>query len=92
MKAGSAIILNASIATSRGNPAGSIYGASRRQCVRWHAPSAPNSSAGHLRQRHQSRPDRDADLRPLRNERRAQAELKAAWAARKPMKRFGSVD
>ena len=65
MQKGGAIVLNASVAAAKGNPLGSVYGASKAAVRSFgRTIAAELVSARHPRQRRQPRADRDADLRP----------------------------
>jgi NAD(P)-dependent dehydrogenase (short-subunit alcohol dehydrogenase family) len=93
MGPGGSIVLNASVAAGRGNPAGSLYGASKaavRSLARTFGAElvgrgirvnvvSPGPIETPLFARSGMSPE-------------AAANLKRAWAERNPMKRFGSVD
>ena len=93
MQQGGSIVLNASVAASRGNPAGSLYGASKaavRSLARTFGAELVGRgirvnvvSPGPIETPLYARTGLTAD---------AAAALKGAWAERNPMKRFGSVD
>ena len=92
MQKGGAIVLNASVAAGKGNPVGSVYGASKA-AVR----SLGRTIAAELVERGIrvncvspgpiETPIFDRTMTPEQV-----AELKVAWAARNPMKRFGTTD
>ena len=92
MQRGGAIVLNASVAAGKGNPVGSVYGASKA-AVR----SLGRTIAAELVERGIrvncvspgpiETPIFDRTMTPEQV-----AELKVAWAARNPMKRFGTTD
>ena len=93
MQQGGSIVLNASVAASRGNPAGSLYGASKaavRSLARTFGAELVGRgirvnvvSPGPIETPLYARTGLTAD---------AAAALKGTWAERNPMKRFGSVD
>ena len=93
MRQGGSIVLNASVAASRGNPAGSLYGASKaavRSLARTFGAELVGRgirvnvvSPGPIETPLYARTGLTAD---------AAAALKGTWAERNPMKRFGSVD
>lgn len=92
MSAGGAIVLNASVAAGKGNPLGSVYGASKA-AVR----SLGRTMAAELVERGIrvnvvspgpiETPIFDRVMTPQQV-----ADLKVAWAAKNPMKRFGTTD
>jgi NAD(P)-dependent dehydrogenase (short-subunit alcohol dehydrogenase family) len=92
MQSGGAIVLNASVAAAKGNPAGSVYGASKA-AVR----SLGRTIAAELVERGIrvnvispgpiETPIFDRTMTPQQV-----ADLKVAWAAKNPMKRFGTTD
>jgi len=92
MRAGGAIVLNASVAAGKGNPVGSIYGATKA-AVR----SLGRTIAAELVERGIrvnvvspgpiETPIFDRTMTPQQV-----ADLKVAWAAKNPMKRFGTTD
>ncbi len=92
MDKGGAIVLNASVAAGKGNPLGSVYGASKA-AVR----SLGRTMAAELVERGIrlnvvspgpiETPIFDRAMTPQQV-----AELKVAWAAKNPMKRFGTTD
>jgi NAD(P)-dependent dehydrogenase (short-subunit alcohol dehydrogenase family) len=92
MQKGGAIVLNASVAAGKGNPLGSVYGASKA-AVR----SLGRTIAAELVERGIrvnvvspgpiETPIFDRNMTPQQV-----ADLKVAWAARNPMKRFGTTD
>ena len=92
MATGGAIVLNASVAAGKGNPLGSVYGATKA-AVR----SLGRTIAAELVERDIrvnvvspgpiETPIFDRVMTPQQV-----ADLKVAWAARNPMKRFGTTD
>ena len=92
MGAGGAIVLNASVAAGKGNPLGSVYGASKA-AVR----SMGRTIAAELVERGirvnvvSPGPIETPIFGRTLNEQQV-ADLKVAWAAKNPMKRFGSVE
>ena len=92
MATGGAIVLNASVAAGKGNPLGSVYGATKA-AVR----SLGRTIAAELVERGIrvnvvspgpiETPIFDRAMTPQQV-----ADLKVAWAARNPMKRFGTTD
>ncbi|MEO7056139.1 MAG: glucose 1-dehydrogenase [Caldimonas sp.] len=93
MATGGAVVLNASVAAAKGNPAGSLYGASKA-AVR----SLGRTFAAELVERGirvnvvSPGPIETPIFGRGGMSAQDQAELKTAWAARNPMKRFGSAD
>jgi NAD(P)-dependent dehydrogenase (short-subunit alcohol dehydrogenase family) len=93
MGSGGVVVLNASVAAAKGNPAGSLYGASKA-AVR----SLGRTFAAELVERGirvnvvSPGPIETSIFGRGGMSDQAQAELKTAWAARNPMKRFGSAD
>ena len=92
MSSGGAIVLNASVAAGKGNPLGSVYGATKA-AVR----SLGRTMAAELVERGIrvnvvspgpiETPIFDRAMTPQQV-----ADLKVAWAAKNPMKRFGTTD
>ena len=92
MRAGGAIVLNASVAAGKGNPVGSIYGASKAAVRSFGRTIAAELVERGIRVNVVSpgpieTPIFDRMMSPAQV-----AELKVAWAARNPMKRFGTTD
>ena len=92
MRAGGAIVLNASVAAGKGNPVGSIYGASKAAVRSFGRTIAAELVERGIRVNVVSpgpieTPIFDRMMSPAQV-----AELKLAWAARNPMKRFGTTD
>ncbi len=92
MRAGGAIVLNASVAAGKGNPAGSVYGASKAAVRSFGRTVAAELVERGIRVNVVSpgpieTPIFDRTMTPQQV-----ADLKVAWAARNPMKRFGTTD
>jgi len=93
MGEGGAIVLNASVAAGKGNPAGSVYGASKA-AVR----SMGRTFAAELVERGirvnvvSPGPIETPFFERVGMSDAQRAELKTAWAAKNPMKRFGTPD
>jgi NAD(P)-dependent dehydrogenase (short-subunit alcohol dehydrogenase family) len=92
MQAGGAIVLNASVAAGKGNPAGSVYGASKAAVRSFGRTIAAELVDRGIRVNVVSpgpieTPIFDRTMTPQQV-----ADLKVAWAAKNPMKRFGTTD
>jgi len=91
MRAGGAIVLNASVAAGKGNPLGSVYGASKAAVRSFGRTIAAELVERGIRVNVVSpgpieTPIFDRTMTPQQV-----ADLKVAWAARNPMKRFGTT-
>jgi NAD(P)-dependent dehydrogenase (short-subunit alcohol dehydrogenase family) len=91
MRAGGAIVLNASVAAGKGNPIGSVYGASKAAVRSFGRTIAAELVERGIRVNVVSpgpieTPIFDRTMTPQQV-----ADLKLAWAARNPMKRFGTT-
>ena len=91
MRAGGAIVLNASVAAGKGNPSGSVYGASKAAARSFGRTIAAELVERGIRVNCVSpgpieTPIFDRTMTPQQV-----ADLKVAWAARNPMKRFGTA-
>jgi len=92
MQKGGAIVLNASVAAGKGNPLGSVYGASKAAVRSFGRTIAAELVERGIRVNVVSpgpieTPIFDRNMTPQQV-----ADLKVAWAARNPMKRFGTTD
>ncbi len=92
MQKGGAIVLNASVAAGKGNPLGSVYGASKAAVRSFGRTIAAELVERGIRVNVVSpgpieTPIFDRTMTPQQV-----ADLKVAWAARNPMKRFGTTD
>ena len=92
MKRGGAIVLNASVAAAKGNPLGSVYGASKAAVRSFGRTIGAELVERGIRVNVVSpgpieTPIFDRTMTPQQV-----ADLKVAWAARNPMKRFGTTD
>ena len=94
MGTGGAIVLNASVAAAKGNPAGSVYGASKAAVRSFGRTMAAELVTRGIRVNVVSPGPIETPLfgRVEGLSEQAAADLKVAWADRNPMKRFGTVD
>ena len=92
MQPGGAIVLNASVAAGKGNPMGSVYGATKAAVRSFGRTMAAELVERGIRVNVVSpgpieTPIFDRGMTPQQV-----AELKVAWSAKNPMKRFGTTD
>ena len=92
MRAGGAIVLNASVAAGKGNPVGSIYGASKAAVRSFGRTIAAELVERGIRVNVVSPGPVETPIFDRMMTPEQVAELKVAWAARNPMKRFGTTD
>jgi NAD(P)-dependent dehydrogenase (short-subunit alcohol dehydrogenase family) len=93
MRSGGAIVLNASVAASKGNPTGSLYGASKAAVRSFGRTIAAELVGRGIRVNVVSPgPIETPIFAAAGMSERAIAELKVAWAERNPMKRFGTAE
>ena len=92
MQAGGAIVLNASVAAGKGNPTGSVYGASKAAVRSFGRTIAAELVERGIRVNVVSPGPIETPIFDRTMNERQVAELKVAWAARNPMKRFGTTD
>jgi len=92
MAAGGAIVLNASVAAGKGNPAGSVYGASKAAVRSFGRTIAAELVERGIRVNVVSPGPIETPIFGRTLSEQQVADLKVAWAAKNPMKRFGSVD
>jgi NAD(P)-dependent dehydrogenase (short-subunit alcohol dehydrogenase family) len=92
MRAGGAIVLNASVAAGKGNPVGSIYGASKAAVRSFGRTIAAELVERGIRVNVVSPGPIETPIFDRMMTPEQVAELKVAWAARNPMKRFGTTD
>ena len=94
MGAGGSIVLNASVAAGKGNPAGSLYGASKAAVRSFGRTMAAELVTRGIRVNVVSPGPIETPLfgRVEGLSEQAATDLKVAWAERNPMKRFGTVD
>jgi NAD(P)-dependent dehydrogenase (short-subunit alcohol dehydrogenase family) len=93
MRPGGAIVLNASVAASKGNPAGSLYGASKAAVRSFGRTIAAELVGRGIRVNVVSPgPIETPIFAAAGMSEQAIAELKVAWAERNPMKRFGTPE
>ena len=92
MRPGGAIVLNASVAAGKGNPVGSIYGASKAAVRSLGRTIAAELVDRGIRVNVVSPGPIDTPIFDRMRTPEQAAELKAAFAARNPMKRFGTTD
>ena len=92
MAAGGAIVLNASVAAGKGNPLGSVYGASKAAVRSFGRTIAAELVERGIRVNVVSPGPIDTPIFGRTLNEQQVADLKVAWAAKNPMKRFGSVD
>ncbi|HEX4233869.1 MAG TPA: SDR family oxidoreductase [Caldimonas sp.] len=93
MRSGGAIVLNASVAASKGNPTGSLYGASKAAVRSFGRTIAAELVGRGIRVNVVSPgPIETPIFAAAGMSEQAIAELKVAWAERNPMKRFGTAD
>ncbi len=92
MREGGAIVLNASVAAAKGNPAGSLYGASKAAVRSMGRTMAAELVARGIRVNAVSPGPIETPLFARSMNEQQVADLKAAWAGRNPMNRFGSPE
>ena len=93
MSSGGAIVLNASVAAGKGNPAGSVYGASKAAVRSLGRTIGAELVERGIRVNVVSPGPIETPIFDRTGMTPQQvAELKLAWAAKNPMKRFGTVD
>ncbi len=92
MKAGGAIVLNASVAAGKGNPLGSVYGASKAAVRSFGRTFAAELVERGIRVNVVSPGPIETPIFGRSMNEHQVAELKVAWAAKNPMKRFGTTD
>jgi len=92
MRAGGAIVLNASVAAGKGNPVGSIYGASKAAVRSFGRTIAAELVERGIRVNVVSPGPIETPIFDRMMTPEQVGELKVAWAARNPMKRFGTTD
>ena len=92
MRAGGAIVLNASVAAGKGNPVGSLYGASKAAVRSFGRTIAAELVERGIRVNVVSPGPIETPIFDRMMTPEQVAELKVAWAARNPMKRFGTTD
>ena len=92
MRPGGAIILNASVAAAKGNPAGSVYGASKAAVRSLGRTMAAELVERGIRVNVVSPGPVETALFERTMSREEEAGTKAAMLARNPMKRFGTTD
>jgi len=92
MTAGGAIVLNASVAAGKGNPLGSVYGASKAAVRSFGRTMAAELVERGIRVNVVSPGPIETPIFGRSMNEQQVADLKVAWAARNPMKRFGTTD
>lgn len=92
MTKGGAIVLNASVAAGKGNPLGSVYGASKAAVRSFGRTIAAELVERGIRVNVVSPGPIETPIFDRTMTARQVADLKVAWAARNPMKRFGTTD
>ena len=92
MGEGGAIVLNASVAAGKGNPLGSVYGASKAAVRSFGRTMAAELVERGIRVNVVSPGPIETPIFGRAMNEQQVAELKVAWAARNPMKRFGTTD
>jgi NAD(P)-dependent dehydrogenase (short-subunit alcohol dehydrogenase family) len=92
MAPGGAIVLNASVAAGKGNPVGSLYGASKAAVRSFGRTIAAELVERGIRVNVVSPGPIETPIFDRTMNAQQVAELKVAWAARNPMKRFGTTD
>jgi NAD(P)-dependent dehydrogenase (short-subunit alcohol dehydrogenase family) len=91
MSAGGAIVLNASVAAGKGNPLGSVYGASKAAVRSFGRTIAAELVERGIRVNVVSPGPIETPIFDRTMTAQQVADLKVAWAARNPMKRFGTT-
>jgi len=92
MTTGGAIVLNASVAAGKGNPLGSVYGASKAAVRSFGRTMAAELVERGIRVNVVSPGPIETPIFGRSMNDGQVADLKVAWAARNPMKRFGTTD
>ena len=92
MQSGGAIVLNASVAAGKGNPLGSVYGASKAAVRSFGRTMAAELVERGIRVNVVSPGPIETPIFDRTMTGQQAADLKLAWAAKNPMKRFGSTD
>lgn len=92
MRPGGAIVLNASVAAGKGNPLGSVYGASKAAVRSFGRTMAAELVERGIRVNVVSPGPIETPIFDRAMTPQQVAELKVAWAAKNPMKRFGTTD
>ncbi len=92
MSAGGAIVLNASVAAGKGNPLGSVYGASKAAVRSFGRTMAAELVERGIRVNVVSPGPIETPIFGRTMNEQQVADLKVAWAARNPMKRFGTTE
>jgi NAD(P)-dependent dehydrogenase (short-subunit alcohol dehydrogenase family) len=92
MAPGGAIVLNASVAAGKGNPVGSLYGASKAAVRSFGRTIAAELVERGIRVNVVSPGPIETPIFDRTMNAQQVVELKLAWAARNPMKRFGTTD
>ena len=92
MQPGGAIVLNASVAAGKGNPLGSVYGASKAAVRSFGRTMAAELVERGIRVNVVSPGPIETPIFDRAMTPQQVAELKVAWAAKNPMKRFGTTD
>jgi NAD(P)-dependent dehydrogenase (short-subunit alcohol dehydrogenase family) len=91
MQKGGAIVLNASVAAGKGNPLGSVYGASKAAVRSFGRTIAAELVERGIRVNVVSPGPIETPIFDRTMSPQQVADLKVAWAARNPMKRFGTT-
>jgi NAD(P)-dependent dehydrogenase (short-subunit alcohol dehydrogenase family) len=92
MQKGGAIVLNASVAAGKGNPLGSVYGASKAAVRSFGRTIAAELVERGIRVNVVSPGPIETPIFDRGSDRQQAADVKAAMLARNPMKRFGITD
>ena len=92
MQPGGAIVLNASVAAGKGNPLGSVYGASKAAVRSFGRTMAAELVERGIRVNVVSPGPIETPIFDRAMTPQQVADLKVAWAAKNPMKRFGTTD
>ena len=92
MQQGGAIVLNASVAAGKGNPLGSVYGASKAAVRSFGRTIAAELVERGIRVNVVSPGPIETPIFDRTMSPQQVADLKVAWAAKNPMKRFGTTD
>ena len=92
MQPGAAIVLNASVAAGKGNPLGSVYGASKAAVRSFGRTIAAELVERGIRVNVVSPGPIETPIFDRTMSPQQVADLKVAWAAKNPMKRFGTTD
>ncbi len=92
MQQGGAIVLNASVAAGKGNPMGSVYGASKAAVRSFGRTIAAELVERGIRVNVVSPGPIETPIFDRTMSPQQVADLKVAWAAKNPMKRFGTTD